>query len=252
MLCVCPITRSCLTLCDAMDCSPPGSSVHEILQARILEWVAISYSKGSSQPRRLHLLHWQADSLPLSHLEASNSHSNTQQRNEHSTSVGLVKASYLPCRDFSCVVQRGKCEYLAHLKRYFRLSLFPDPSPEGFQLPFLVLSPWLANNLLVMVHLSMWDFHPGKAYIDHLRLFLFFSHYNLAYKKRERKWNFLPYGNTNLVLFSYFLFIHWILHWVGKRFCTAKEIINKMKRQPTEWEKIFASPISDKVNSRNI
>ena len=41
----------CPTLCDPMDCSPPGSSVHEIFQARILEWVAISFSRGSSQPR---------------------------------------------------------------------------------------------------------------------------------------------------------------------------------------------------------
>ena len=37
-------TQLCLTLCDPMDCSPPGSSVHEIFQARILEWVAISFS----------------------------------------------------------------------------------------------------------------------------------------------------------------------------------------------------------------
>ena len=37
---------SCLTLCDPMDCSPPGSSVHRILQARILEWVAISFSNA--------------------------------------------------------------------------------------------------------------------------------------------------------------------------------------------------------------
>ena len=36
--------QSCLTLCDPLDCSPPGSSVHGILQARILEWVAISFS----------------------------------------------------------------------------------------------------------------------------------------------------------------------------------------------------------------
>ena len=41
----------CLTLCEPMDCSPPGSSVHEILQARILEWVAIPFSRGSSRPR---------------------------------------------------------------------------------------------------------------------------------------------------------------------------------------------------------
>ena len=39
------------TLCDSVDCSLPGSSVHEILQARILQWVAISFSRGSSQPR---------------------------------------------------------------------------------------------------------------------------------------------------------------------------------------------------------
>ena len=38
-------------LCDPMDCSPPGSSIHGISQARILEWVAISFSGGSSQPR---------------------------------------------------------------------------------------------------------------------------------------------------------------------------------------------------------
>ena len=44
-------TQLCLTLCDPMDCSPPGSSVHVILQARILESVAIPFSRGSSQLR---------------------------------------------------------------------------------------------------------------------------------------------------------------------------------------------------------
>ena len=43
--------QSCPTLCNPLDCSPPGSSVHGISQARILEWVAISYPKGSSRPR---------------------------------------------------------------------------------------------------------------------------------------------------------------------------------------------------------
>ena len=42
---------SCLALCDPMECSPPGSSVHGILLAKILEWVTISFSRGSSQPR---------------------------------------------------------------------------------------------------------------------------------------------------------------------------------------------------------
>ena len=45
------ITQSCPTLCDPMDCSPPGSSVHGLLQARILGWVAIPSSRASSWPR---------------------------------------------------------------------------------------------------------------------------------------------------------------------------------------------------------
>ena len=45
------IIQWCPSLCDPVDCSPPGSSTHGILQARILEWVAISSSRGSSQPR---------------------------------------------------------------------------------------------------------------------------------------------------------------------------------------------------------
>ena len=43
--------ESCLALCDPMDCSPPGSSAHGIFQARILEWIAIRFSRGSSRPR---------------------------------------------------------------------------------------------------------------------------------------------------------------------------------------------------------
>ena len=45
------VAQPCLTLCHPMDCSLPGSSVHRILQERILEWVAISFSRGSSWPR---------------------------------------------------------------------------------------------------------------------------------------------------------------------------------------------------------
>ena len=47
------VAQSCPTLCDPVDCSPPGSSIHGILQARILEWVAISFSRESSQHRDL-------------------------------------------------------------------------------------------------------------------------------------------------------------------------------------------------------
>ena len=47
--CVC--MQSCPILCNPMDCRPRGSAVHGIFQARILEWVVLSYSRGSSQPR---------------------------------------------------------------------------------------------------------------------------------------------------------------------------------------------------------
>ena len=45
------VTQSCPTLWNPMDCSPPGSSVYGIFQARVLEWIAISFSRGSSWPR---------------------------------------------------------------------------------------------------------------------------------------------------------------------------------------------------------
>ena len=45
------VAQSCLTLCDPIDCSLPGSSVHGIFQTIVLEWIAISFSRGSSQPR---------------------------------------------------------------------------------------------------------------------------------------------------------------------------------------------------------
>ena len=71
LVCVCSkFLQLCLTLCDLMDCSLPGSSVHGISQARILEWIAISDPAGDlptqgSNLSLLHLLHWQAGSLPL-------------------------------------------------------------------------------------------------------------------------------------------------------------------------------------------
>ena len=74
---VCACTLSCvLTVWDPMCCNLPGSSVHGIFQARMLEQIALCFSKGSSQPRDqtriLHLLHWQAGSLQLSHQGSPN------------------------------------------------------------------------------------------------------------------------------------------------------------------------------------
>ena len=65
--------QSYLTLCSHMDCSPPGSSVHGVFQARILGWVAISFLLQGIvptprwNPNFWHFLSWQVDSFPLSH-----------------------------------------------------------------------------------------------------------------------------------------------------------------------------------------
>ena len=66
-MCCAKLLQSCATLCTPMDYSPPGSSVREILQIRLLEWVAISliFLTEGSNLSLLCLLHWQAGSLPL-------------------------------------------------------------------------------------------------------------------------------------------------------------------------------------------
>ena len=62
------VTQSCPTLYNPMDCSPPGSSIHGIHQARVVEWVVISFSRRSSNPGiEPTSPALQADSLPLSH-----------------------------------------------------------------------------------------------------------------------------------------------------------------------------------------
>ena len=70
-MCIGLVTSVSLTLCNPMDCSPPGFSVHGILQARMLEWVVMPSSRESSQsriePASPASSALQADSLPLSH-----------------------------------------------------------------------------------------------------------------------------------------------------------------------------------------
>ena len=75
--CVCVlVTQSFPTLFNCMECSPPGSSIHGILQARKLEWIAIYFSRGSSRPRGQTLgLHCRQILYRLSHLESPTSHS---------------------------------------------------------------------------------------------------------------------------------------------------------------------------------
>ena len=84
--------QSCPTLCDPMDCSPPGASVHGIFQARVMEWAVISFSRGSSRPRgQPGSPALQADSYHLDRGEGRRESSRMLGRSR--LPVGLVKLS---------------------------------------------------------------------------------------------------------------------------------------------------------------
>ena len=89
--CCCSVAKLCLTICDPMDCSPPSSSVHGVFQARILEWVATSSSRGSSQTRdwtrisctgRWILYHWATREAQLVTIPESSEPDETGSRND--------------------------------------------------------------------------------------------------------------------------------------------------------------------------
>ena len=123
----CVLTWWCLTLCDPMDCSPPGSSVHGILQARVLEWIAISFSRGSSWPRdwirvscigRRVLYHWATSKVPL--ITMSRSHFKGKQ----GCHTSINSQTYM-----------SKITYVYKSKSPFRLQLIStqcqyEPAPD--------------------------------------------------------------------------------------------------------------------------
>ena len=77
----------CPTLCDPLDCSPPGSTVHSIFQARILEWVAISFPTHASSLCLLQILHCRQILDHWATEEAQNSHSPTINSEHHQLEV---------------------------------------------------------------------------------------------------------------------------------------------------------------------
>ena len=91
------VAQSCLSLCDCMDCSPPGSSVHWILQVRTLEWVAISFSRGifPTQGSNLGLLHCKQMLYPLNHQGSPMRH------------LEVVKFTIRQCNDGRWVSREG-------------------------------------------------------------------------------------------------------------------------------------------------
>ena len=103
-MCVAKSLQSCLTLCDPMDCSPLGSSVHGILQARILECVAMPSSRGpstqASNPHLLCFLNWRVGSSPLAPPGKPTEQCRFYQRFHKRNGKGnlqLISRGKLPC-----------------------------------------------------------------------------------------------------------------------------------------------------------
>ena len=95
----------CPTLCSLMDCSPPGSSVHGILQARLLESVAISFSRGKPRPR--HKSRLLLEEIRMAKFEIPTSKLNNSVILENLTSVGQ---SFLNCK-IGSFISKVCCEH---------------------------------------------------------------------------------------------------------------------------------------------
>ena len=97
---MCSVAQRGPTLCDPMDCSLPGSSVHGVFQARIREWVCHFLLQGIFLTQGLspHLLHWQVDSLPLCHLVTLCIFHHSWKKNEERGSImkKKIRFRYMP------------------------------------------------------------------------------------------------------------------------------------------------------------
>ena len=121
---VCMCTQSCLTLRDPMDCSLPGSSAHGIFQARILEWVAVSFSRGFSQSRdqiwiscigrwiHYHCANWEAHWKEWPGL-------NLPTHTPNSSTLSTKVSSGLEC--MPCLYLRRRATIIRPKKRWFQL-----------------------------------------------------------------------------------------------------------------------------------
>ena len=116
----CLITKLCPTLCNHVDCSPPGSSVHGIFQAKILEWVAISFSRGSSLTQGLN--------LPLLHCRQILYHWATREAPSGSKNIEQFKSGL--CY-FSERFRDPQVPLLARTMSFARIYLNPETSMNG-------------------------------------------------------------------------------------------------------------------------
>ena len=131
-VCMCLVTQSCPVLCHMLDCSLPGSFVHRTFQAQILEWVAISSSRGSSQPKdRTYVsclsctagrfsTHW---TIRLSHCLLTNKHKVFICK---SIDISLELFYQKTC-DMPSYIPQLKCPKIISLERFWSVLSFISP-----------------------------------------------------------------------------------------------------------------------------
>ena len=154
--CICAqLLQSCLTLCNPMDCSPPGSSVHGILLARILEWVAMPSSRGPSQPKDWthiscvsciagrFLTHWATWEAPSPHAAAAAAAAKSLQSSPTlcdpiggsppgSPVPGILQARTL---EWVAISFSNAWEWKVKVKSLSRVGLFATPWTTAYQAP---------------------------------------------------------------------------------------------------------------------
>ena len=122
------VAQSCLTHCNPMDCGPPGSSVHEIFQARILAWVAISLSRGSSQTKDRTWVSYTADRF-------------------FTRFFAWATSKALPCSRrvvflYQCIPVKVFFLKWRNLSKLIQISIFNEQSYFWLTLEVLLFLPW--------------------------------------------------------------------------------------------------------------
>ena len=146
------ITQSCLILCEPMDCSPPGSSVHGNLQARILASAAFSFSRRSSRPRDRACVSCMAGRFLTDWATRNQCFSMYRQIQE----PGLVEIIPLAC--FSAL--RGKHPALSHPERLTLSGCMQQLTPRWWAFFVSILSSLWAHHQGRYNVVTWWKWHP--------------------------------------------------------------------------------------------
>ena len=164
------VAQSCPTLCDPMDCSLSGSSVHGIFQARVLEWIAVSFSRGSSQPRnRSRVSHIAGRYFTIWANREAQPRLKPQLNSKMWPNTELEAKEKMLLSHFSHVRLCGTPQMAAHqdapsmgFSRQEHWSGLPFPSPMHESESEVVSDPQQPRGLQPSRLLPPWDF-PGKS-----------------------------------------------------------------------------------------